>query len=172
MYNRKIIIMRHANAKPSTPPPGLTDKDRPLSKKGWEELENLEEFSIKCLSEVTLVLCSSAVRTRQTLEGVMAYLPKVQHIHYLDELYEAPVWIYLEEINLWRANHLAILIVGHNPAVSEFLANVQELNREGPSKFDADMGGSVPTSGICVYEVREGDKEALGYGDLGIVRES
>lgn len=170
MNHQKIIIMRHANAKPSTPPPGLTDKHRPLSKKGWEELENLEKSVINHLSEVTLVLCSTAVRTRQTLEGVMAYLPNVRQIHYLDELFEAPVWIYLEEINLWRTNHPVILIVGHNPAASEFLANVQEVSGEGTSKFSAEMGGSVPTSGICVYEIRQKEKEALGYGDLWVVR--
>lgn len=156
----KIITIRHANAKPSSPPPGLTDKERPLSKKGWEELEELGRDDREALKEVTLVLCSSAIRTRQTLEGILGYLPNVRQIEYLNELYNAPVSIYLEEINLWAADHKTILLIGHNPAVSEFLATVIEANG---GRFEET--GGVPTAGVCVYDVRRtGDR--LGYGDL------
>ena len=161
---KKIIIMRHANAKPTTPPPGLTDKERPLSKKGWEELSSLGKREREALNQVTSVLCSSATRTRQTLEGIMRYLPNIHKIIYLDELYQAPAWIYLEEINLWEEEHAVLLFVGHNPAVSEFLINVSEAGRGGREVID-----SVSTAGICIYDVHTHGNEGIGYGDLKIV---
>lgn len=160
----KIITIRHANAKPSSPPPGLTDKERPLSQKGWQELEELGRAERETLTQVTLVLCSSAIRTRQTLEGILGYLPNVQRIDYLDELYNAPVSVYLEEINLWAADHKGVLLIGHNPAVSEFLATVIEANGG-----NFEEAGGVPTAGVCVYDVRGGG-DRLGYGDLIPIR--
>lgn len=160
---KKIIIMRHANAKPTTPPPGLTDKERPLSKKGWEELKNIGKKDREAFKEVSLVLCSGATRTRETLEGVMGYLPNVQKVLYLDELYLAPVWIYLEEINLWKNDHSVILMVGHNPTVSEFFANVYEATGTLGEGIE-----SVPTAGVRVYAVRSQGDEEIGYRDLEI----
>lgn len=154
---KKLLILRHANANPHTPPEGLTDKERPISSKGWNQLKEMNNRCQDVLSEVQLVLCSNAVRTRQTLEGIMPYLINVQEINYLDELYASSADTYLDEVNVWRDSKDVILLIGHNPAVSDFLYQVTKKSH-----------ASVPTAGLAVYElIRQPD--TLSYMDFQLI---
>ena len=60
-----ILLLRHA--KSAWGQPGLEDHDRPLNKRGARAAESMAEHIIHNAPRPDLILCSTAVRTRQTL---------------------------------------------------------------------------------------------------------
>ena len=68
-----IYLLRHA--KSSWDEPALLDHERPLAKRGRKAAALLREHFDEAGVAPDLVLCSSAVRAIQTLEGVREGLP-------------------------------------------------------------------------------------------------
>ena len=62
-----------------------------------------------------LVLCSTALRTRQTLELLLPELEVLPAVHYLAELYLARRDAILSVIRQARDGAGSLMIVGHNP---------------------------------------------------------
>ena len=65
---KQLFVLRHA--KSSWDDPGLEDHERPLAPRGIRAVELLAEYLRANRIEPDQVLCSSARRTRETLEGV------------------------------------------------------------------------------------------------------
>jgi phosphohistidine phosphatase len=63
--NRQLLLMRHAKSDWNVP--GLGDKDRPLNARGRSAAPAMAKWLFEQRSVPNLVLCSSAIRTQQTL---------------------------------------------------------------------------------------------------------
>ena len=135
--------MRHAKAEP-----GIKDKVRPLSKEGWKELEKHSESNGHIFSHVQLILCSSSVRTQETLHGIRKCLPNRIIISYIDELYNASASTILREISLCEDKTCTILIIAHNPGVTDF---VQARGEKSSLPIDKNMA----TSAIAEFSLAE-----------------
>lgn len=143
---KNIYIMRHANAQSIKN--FSSDKERALSEKGIEELKKISFLTQQSFKNISLVLCSSSVRTRETLWQVLPSLSCVETILYLDILYHADHETVLEEINFYTHKFSNILIVGHNPGVSDFYLRV----KENPSPLHLETSfDSLPTSSVVEY---------------------
>lgn len=157
----KIYIMRHADAKSIKH--FSFDRERSLSEKGREELIKIKPRLKDAFSDVSLVLCSAAVRTRETLAGIIDILPEEAKIIYSERLYNATADTLLEEINTHGDHHTHILLVGHNPGVSEFLANV-------PHKISSGILGidmlTMPTASVVTYDCHKHTLHLVNYHDL------
>ena len=79
---RTLVLMRHAK---SDYPDGVSDHRRPLAPRGEREAALAGDWIRANLSPVEAVLCSSATRTRQTLERSGITAPAT----FSDRLYEA-----------------------------------------------------------------------------------
>jgi phosphohistidine phosphatase len=80
------------------------------------------------------VLCSSAVRTRQTLEAILPSLGDDPLVEFEDELYGAWSDALLERIHEVPAKAASVLLIGHNPGISDLaltLAGGEARLREG-----------------------------------------
>ena len=66
---RRLYLLRHA--KSSWDQPGQPDHERPLADRGRQAVRLLARHVHEHRIEPELVLCSSASRTRETLEGVL-----------------------------------------------------------------------------------------------------
>ncbi|PRC61864.1 hypothetical protein C6A85_06190, partial [Mycobacterium sp. ITM-2017-0098] len=73
---------RHAK---SDYPDGVSDHDRPLAERGVREAALAGEWITANVDPVDAVLCSSATRTRQTLERTGITAP----VQYVDRIYDA-----------------------------------------------------------------------------------
>ena len=62
---RTLVLMRHAK---SDYPAGVPDHERPLAPRGTREAGLAGDWLREHAPAIDAVLCSSAVRTRQTLE--------------------------------------------------------------------------------------------------------
>ena len=65
---KTLYLLRHA--KSSWKDPGLDDLDRPLNKRGRETAKTMAAHLRRAKITFDLVLCSTAVRAKQTLEPI------------------------------------------------------------------------------------------------------
>ena len=142
---RTLVLMRHAK---SDYPAGVADHDRPLAARGIREAGLAGDWLRSTLPEIDAVLCSTAVRTRQTLDRTGIAAP----VSYLQQLYDTTAGAMLDEINRVDDHVTTLLVVGHEPTVSQVV-----LGLAARPVSDADAVGRVemkfPTSGIAVLRV-------------------
>ncbi len=96
------------------------DFDRPLLERGWKQCEELTDYLKKKDFGTSKIICSSAKRTRETLEGTKACFTSSE-IEFSEELYLCSISTFLKKI--WSENHQKdLVIIGHNFGISD-LAN-------------------------------------------------
>jgi phosphohistidine phosphatase len=136
--------MRHA--KSSWDEPSLADHDRPLAKRGRKATKLLGEHLDEEGIEPDLVLCSSAARAVETLEGIRPGLGDAS-VEIESDLYRAGSDALLRRLQALPEDVGEVMLIGHNPAI-EGLAD--ELAGEGG---DADarsrMETKYPTGGLA-----------------------
>lgn len=111
----KLHLLRHAKTNPISST--KNDFDRGLLSRGYEQIELLRSFLLQQPINPTYILCSSAIRTQQTLNQLIDLWPNAV-VQIRDELYLASKLEILKEI--CKIEHDAdILVIGHNEGLSE-----------------------------------------------------
>lgn len=114
---KRVFLMRHA--KSSHDEPTLKDHERPLNKRGQESCGVMGRFMNEQGYLPDFVLCSTAVRTRETLQRLEKEWSRIPLKTYKPLFYCAGAAPYLESIYTAHASDDAVLLVGHNPDVTE-----------------------------------------------------
>ncbi|BBX68967.1 phosphohistidine phosphatase [Mycolicibacterium psychrotolerans] len=151
---RTLVLMRHAK---SDYPDGVGDHERPLAPRGVREAELAGDWIREHLGQIDAVLCSTATRTRQTLDRTGIAAPA----QFSGRIYEATPGIVIEEINGITDDVTALLVVGHEPVMSSLalgLADEDSANGLVAEKVSA----KYPTSAIAVL------RTAVPWGQLGL----
>ena len=136
--------MRHAK---SDYPDGVPDHERPLADRGIREAALAGDWLRAHAPAIDAVLCSSAVRTRQTLERTALDAPA----GFLDRLYGAGPGEVIDEVNKLGDEVATVLVVGHEPTMSHLA-----LGLAGPGSDRAaaeHIARKFPTSAIAVLRV-------------------
>jgi phosphohistidine phosphatase len=110
---RHLLLLRHA--KSSWDDPALADHDRPLAPRGRKAAKLIGAHLSREGIVISRVLCSSALRTRQTLELV----EPAGEVQIEDELYGATDEYLLDRVRRESDEHQAVMLIGHNPAMQE-----------------------------------------------------
>ncbi|WP_017610923.1 SixA phosphatase family protein [Nocardiopsis xinjiangensis] len=128
--NRTLLLMRHAEAESGF---GVDDADRSLTDRGRSQAENVGRLLAAQGYAPDHVLCSSARRTRQTLEGVLGALGPgtAPETDFSEAVYSAGVDTLLELITYVPAEAGTVLVVAHNPTVAQLAADF--LEKPGPA---------------------------------------
>ncbi|MFY0607012.1 MAG: phosphohistidine phosphatase SixA [Cyclobacteriaceae bacterium] len=120
---RNLYLLRHGHAENGYQ---MNDFDRELTAKGTAGVNavgaQLKEAGVK----LDLILCSTAVRTVQTSELIVAHLEYDKPVEYLDEIYEASIKQLFDVLATANTNQENVMLIGHNPAISflnEYLAD-------------------------------------------------
>ena len=108
---RVLYLLRHA--KSSWDDPELEDHERPLAPRGRRAVGVLAEHIRSAGIEPQLVLCSSARRTQETLQGVDPSGERVIE----DELYGASADSLLGRLQQLPDSLRAAMVIGHNPTL-------------------------------------------------------
>jgi phosphohistidine phosphatase len=137
--------MRHAK---SDYPTGVIDHDRPLAPRGIREAGLAGEWLRDNVPPIEHVLCSSATRTRQTLDRTGITAP----VDYSDRLYGATPGTMIDEINQVIDDVSTLLVVGHEPTVSQVALGLAGPETSNP-EATAQINMKFPTSGIAVLRV-------------------
>jgi len=158
-----LSLLRHA--KSSWDDPALEDFDRPLAKRGETAAPRMGAYMAAEGLIPDLVLCSPAVRARQTLALVLAHLGGDPSVVYEDAFYLAAPSVLLARIRKIDAGVRHALIVGHDPGIQGLAL---ELASTGRAKALEALGAKFPTAALAVIRFTPGDwaKVARGKGRL------
>jgi len=144
---RTLLLLRHAK---SDYPTGVADHDRPLAPRGEREAALVGDWLRANAPAVDAVLCSTAIRTRETLARTGVDAP----VDYLDRLYDATPGAVIEEINRVGADVETLLVIGHEPTMSSLalgLASAEDSNNTAAERISTKF----PTSAIAVLRTSE-----------------
>jgi phosphohistidine phosphatase len=148
-----LTLIRHA--KSSWKNPGLSDRDRPLNKRGKRDAPVMGERLAERGFDPELVISSPAVRALATAEAIAEEIGYPWTEIVVDErLYEADASEWLEVIQSLDDVLDWVTCVGHNPGLTEL------VNYLSPYQVD-----NVPTCGVV--ELRF-DTER--WADIGYIR--
>lgn len=116
---KRVIVMRHAKSDWSGT--AMTDHDRALNKRGRSSAVALGNWLRDIDLTPDTILCSSAMRTRETLLRLNLAEPETDTTTTRD-LYLASEDQILAALQ--RAKGACVLIIGHNPGIGTFAANI------------------------------------------------
>ena len=144
---KKLYLMRHA--KSSWDDPRLEDHERPLTSRGRKAALRMGEHLAEVKVTPEVVLVTSAVRARETVEQLRSSLPPEAEVKVEPRLYSASGADLLRRIKRLSPRAGSVLIVGHNPAI-------QELTLELAGRGDAleRAAKKFPTAAVAVLEAR------------------
>jgi phosphohistidine phosphatase len=152
----QLFLLRHA--KSSWEDPELADHDRPLAPRGHRAAKLIAEHLRRQTVAPALVLCSSALRTRETLELIAPALGEGVPVQIEDELYAASEQGLLERMRAVEDGIESLLLIGHNPGV-ERLA----LLLAGSGDEVGALARKYPTGALATFEF-SGRWRELGAG--------
>ncbi len=149
--SRTLLLLRHGK---SDYPPGVDDHQRPLAPRGVREAALAGDWLRAHASAVDAVLCSTAVRTRQTLQRTGIEAP----VEYVDRLYDATPGTVIDEINQassrFSSEVRTLLVVGHEPAMSSVALGL--ANADGSNSAAAEhISTKFPTSAVAVLRTQQ-----------------
>ncbi len=130
-----LILTRHA--KSSWDDPLLGDHDRPLNKRGVRSAKALGDWFRSTGLDPDQVLCSSALRTCETYEG----LGLKARPEFTSALYHASEDQMLTVLG--RATGKTVLMLGHNPGIGGFAAGLAKAPPEHSRFFDYPSGATL-----------------------------
>jgi phosphohistidine phosphatase len=160
---RTLHLLRHA--KSSWDDETLTDHERPLSPRGIRDAKRIAKHLGTLGAPPDVVLCSSAVRTRQTLDLVKSSLGEAA-VHVEEGLYGASAEALLERLHAIPDSAHSALVIGHNPGLEQLV-----LLLAAPGPLRAEVTTKFPTSALATLalgdrtwsSVSQGDAELVGY---------
>ena len=164
-----LALLRHA--KSSWEENALNDFDRPLSERGLKSAPRAGKALLGFGFRPTLVLCSTAQRTRETLDLCLPVL--VQHgnppqVRYDDRLYLASSTTILEVIRDAGGASPSLLVVGHNPGRHHAAVT---LAGSGEAGLIQALNDKMPTAAVALMsfarqrwrDIRSRDGNLVAY---------
>jgi phosphohistidine phosphatase len=160
----ELFLLRHA--KSSWDNPALADHERALAPRGERACALLAGHFREAGLALDLVLCSSAVRAVQTLEGVREGLPPKTEVEIDGGIYGAGPSILLRRLRDLDEEVGSAMLVGHNPAIEELaLALAGEGSDRGAR---SRMEAKYPTGGLASLSI-EGAWWDLDWGRAALL---
>ena len=156
---KRLFLLRHA--KSSWDDPRLDDHDRPLAPRGLRASAVMAEHLRQERIAPTLVLCSPARRTRETLERVMP-LDRAE-VRIEDELYRASSKDLLQRLREVPDEVDSVMLIGHQPAIQQLAL---QLAAEG-SELER-LKAKFPTAALATLDF-PGEWSGLGRGSAELV---
>jgi phosphohistidine phosphatase len=150
-----LYLLRHA--KSSWDDPALADHDRPLAGRGRKAGAAMSRHLAQNGVTPQLVLCSTAKRTRQTLDLLGDAVAEAE-VAYENELYGASAEEVLARLHEIPDTVASVLVIGHNPAMQALA-----LQLAASSDTRDLVADKYPTGALAVLQW-EGEWHALRPG--------
>lgn len=117
---KTLYLLRHA--KSSWKKEEVTDRDRPLKKKGHLQADAMSDHLASLIPPPQQILCSPALRTRETLAYFLELWPLTEDaVLYPEALYLAGVEPLQSEIAKLSDTTEVAMVVGHNPGLTDLV---------------------------------------------------
>ena len=127
---RQLYILRHGIAFPPGTPE-YSEEERPLTDQGKCRMKQIARGMRRLGIRPDRIFCSPLVRAKQTADIVAKVLKKQEQLVVTDELRadraSSSVRAWLSEVS-----DEDVMVVGHNPTLSDLIAELTVGEREGP----------------------------------------
>jgi len=162
---KTLLLLRHAKSAWSDP--RLDDHDRPLNGRGERAAKAMADHVARRVPRPDLILCSTAMRTRQTLAPLLKCLEGAAPPISL----EAGLYLASEDALLGRLQAVAddvptVLLIGHNDGIGQLAA---DLAGDGPSEALASLRAKYPTGALAVLRIPDGPWSDLRPGSAKLI---
>jgi len=154
-----LSLLRHA--KSSWEDGSLEDFDRPLAKRGEGAAPRMGAFMSEHGLAPQLILCSPAVRARQTLDLVLPRLAATPAVVYEDRLYLAASSVLLARLRKVDGNISHVMIVGHDPGMHGLAV---ALAGGGETSMLQALAAKFPTAALAVIRFKARSWAKVGHG--------
>jgi phosphohistidine phosphatase len=128
---KTLLLLRHG--KSSWDDPELEDHDRPLKPRGRKFARRTGRWLRDSGLKIDRVLCSTAVRARETWEVVAEQLARIPPVDFRDDLYHCPLDRFAQVLHEAPAKSRSVMIVGHNPGLEDLLAKLRGVQESFPT---------------------------------------
>jgi phosphohistidine phosphatase len=145
---KTLMLLRHA--KSSWDDWSLADHDRPLAPRGRNAAPRMARMMVERQTVPELVLCSTAVRARETWELMAPVLPEPVDVQYVEALYGATPRGMLEVVARLAGDRSPVLLVGHNPGMEDL---AHALASSGPQEAMRTLRVKYPTAALAVLDL-------------------
>ncbi len=122
-----LYLLRHA--KSSWADPTLADHERPLAPRGRRDAKRIAKHLRRLGYEPELILCSSAVRTRETLELLRSAVP-ASAVNIEEDLYAASREELFARLRLVPDAVVSVMLIGHNPGLQQLALELASAGDE------------------------------------------
>lgn len=139
---RSLILMRHAKSDWSDS--SLSDRQRPLNKRGRRDAPRMAEWLQSIDRVPQLVLCSTSKRTCQTLDLMIELWQQSQQVPdviHCENLYLATPDEIFQAVRTYGSNEASVMALAHNPGMS-YAASMM-----------ADQSMDMPTAAIAIFDI-------------------
>jgi len=153
-----LYLLRHA--KSSWADPTLPDHERPLAQRGRRDAKRIGQHLVRLGIEPELVLCSSARRTRETLERLQPGLGTTSTVKVEAELYAASSNKLLERIRAVPEEVTSLMLIGHNPGLQDLALT---LALPGPQLARLEV--KFPTAALATLSLPKASWRELSEAD-------
>lgn len=141
---KTLILLRHAQAGDYRP----DDHGRELTERGQSQARAAGEWLRDKGYRPDYYLCSTAMRTRQTLAGAMETLGVDVDGEITDDLYNHRPADYLRTVHAQKDDVDVLLLVGHNPDICQMTASL--AGRDSEQMLEELIEANFPKSAIAV----------------------
>lgn len=155
----RLLVLRHAKSDWTTG--AGHDFDRPLNARGRASAPLIGAHMAAHGLRPDRILCSPALRTRETLELVLPHLGAAGTVELLRALYDDSEADYLDIMRREAADARCLLVIGHNPACQETVLAL--AGSAEPELADAARR-KYPTATLAVLDLAIPDWSALAPG--------
>ena len=142
--SKRLYLLRHA--KSSWKHPELADHERPLAGRGRRAAGAIARYLDEHDIAPALVLCSTALRARETFERIEPAL-RAAPVRYEGRLYAASADALLEYLRSVPDEIDSVMLIGHNPAIEQL---AHELARPSPER--RELEAKFPTAALATLE--------------------
>ena len=138
---KRLYLLRHA--KSSWKDTSLHDHDRPLAGRGRRAAKAIARHMRAHDMEPELVLCSTARRARETLEGIEPALAAAA-VEVEPDLYAASAPALLDRLRTVPDTVESVMVIGHNPGLQELA-----LDLAHPASATSELAAKYPTAALA-----------------------
>jgi phosphohistidine phosphatase len=157
---KTIFLLRHAKSAWSDP--RLGDHDRPLSARGERAAEAMAAHIARLKPRPELMICSTALRTRQTLAPVVKKLgPSAPPIALEDDLYLATEDMLVSRLHALSESVKSVLLIGHNDGIWHL---AERLAGHGPAALRQELAQKFPTGALATLRFGDQPWAELDWG--------
>ncbi|HVM56672.1 MAG TPA: histidine phosphatase family protein [Gaiellaceae bacterium] len=156
---KRLYLLRHA--KSSWDEPGVADIDRPLAPRGRKAAKRIAAYLRRTGAAPAVVLCSSALRTRQTLDAIRPALGGDPEVLVEDELYAADAGTLLTRIRAVPPAAGSVLLIGHNPGLGDLALS---LAGGGDAELLGRLREGLPTGALATFAIAADAWDDLAAG--------